>query len=465
MSARDLRRWVVLRRVRDRELSLREAATLLGLCYRQVRRLLRRVRARGQRGLVHGNVGKRSNRAHPPAVRAKAVGLIRQHFGGTVEGAGQRFGPTLVAEHLAEEFALTLPVATLRRWMVAESLWTRRRASQRQHRRRLRRAHFGELVQLDGSFHAWLEDRGPEQCLLTMIDDATGRTLGRFTAEETTWGAAEVLRRWIEAYGVPQALYVDAKNVFVRPGTVNELAAGIPPLTHFGRMCAKLGIRVIVAKTPQAKGRVERVHGTNQDRLIKKLRRRGIRTYAAANAYLFATYWPEHNGRFAVAPLEAADFHLPLDPRLDLAQVFCLEEQRVVGNDWVVRYDNRALQILPTARAKRYTGPRGRILVRETAAGQLFLVARTAAGEEQRLEWQPLAVAEHRPNYQAPRSPVPVPAPPPPEPPAGFTRAGQPLSARQMAVRARWNQEVRVHMQLKQQRQHAPHTAPAMVGV
>ena len=253
MSARDLRRWVVLRRVRDRELSLREAATLLGLCYRQVRRLLRRVRARGQRGLVHGNVGKRSNRAHPPAVRAKAVGLIRQHFGGTVEGAGQRFGPTLVAEHLAEEFALTLPVATLRRWMVAESLWTRRRASQRQHRRRLRRAHFGELVQLDGSFHAWLEDRGPEQCLLTMIDDATGRTLGRFTAEETTWGAAEVLRRWIEAYGVPQALYVDAKNVFVRPGTVNELAAGIPPLTHFGRMCAKLGIRVIVAKTPQAK--------------------------------------------------------------------------------------------------------------------------------------------------------------------------------------------------------------------
>jgi len=460
MSARDLRRWVVMRRVRDRDLSRGEAALVLGLCYRQVRRIYRRFWAHGQQGLVHGNVGKRSNRAHPPAIRAKAVGLIRQHFSGTVEGPGQRFGPTLAAEHLAEEFDLTLPVATLRRWMVAEKLWTRRRTSKRQHRRRLRRAHFGELVQLDGSFHAWLEDRGPEQCLLTMIDDATGRTLGLFTGEETTWGAAEILRRWVEAYGVPQALYVDAKNVFVRPGTVNELAAGIAPVTHFGRMCAKLGIRVIVAKTPQAKGRVERVHGTNQDRLIKKMRRRGVRTYAAANRFLFETYWPAHNARFAVAPLEAADFHLPRDPRLDLAQVFCLEEQRVVGNDWVVRYDNRALQILPTARAKRYTGPRGRILVRETAAGEIFLVARTAAGAEQLLEWQPIVRAAHRPNYQPPRPPVPVPAPPEP---AGFTRSGQPLSARQMAVRARWNQDVRVHIQRKHQRQRAAQPAPASV--
>ena len=267
-----------------------------------------------------------------------------------------------------------------------------------------------------------------------------------------------MLRRWIETYGVPQALYVDAKSVFVRQGTVNELAAGIAPVTHFGRMCAKLGIRLLVAKTPQAKGRVERVHGTNQDRLIKKLRRRGIRTYAAANDYLGATYWPAHNARFAVAPLEAADFHLPLDPRRDLAQVFCLEEQRVVGNDWVVRYANRALQILPTARAQRYTGPKGRILVRETAAGEIFLVARTAAGAEQLLEWRPVARAAHRPNYQTPR---PVVAVPPPVEPAGFTRAGQPLSARQMATRARWNRDVTAHIQRKQRRQHAPPPAPA----
>jgi len=270
---------------------------------------------------------------------------------------------------------------------------------------------------------------------------------------------AEILRRWIERYGVPQALYVDAKSVFVRPGTVNELAAGIAPVTHFGRMCAKLGIRLIVAKTPQAKGRVERVHGTNQDRLVKKLRRRGIRTYAAANRFLGETYWPAHNARLAVAPLEAADSHLPRDPRLDLAQVFCLEEQRVVGNDWVVRYANRALQILPTARAKRCTGPKGRILVRETVTGAILLVAPTAAGTEQVLDWQLLEAAAHRPNYQAPRLPAPVPAPPPA--PAGFTRAGQPLSALQMATRERWNQDVRVHIQRKQQRQRAGQAALA----
>ena len=327
MSTKELKRWVVMRRIRDRTLSRREAAGLLGLSYRQVKRVFQRFRTRGQKGLIHGNVGQRSNRAHTPAVRAQAVALITAHFSGPARGRGQRFGPTLAAEHLAEEFGVVIPVPTLRRWMVAEKLWTRLRKSKVPHRRR---AHLGELVQLDGSFHEWLEARGPGQCLLTMIDDATGRTLGKFTGEETTWGAAEVLQLWVAKYGVPQALYVDAKSVFVRAGTSTELAAGIAPVTQFGRMCAKLGIRVIVAKTPEAKGRVERVHGTNQDRLVKKLRRHGVCTYEAANQFLFETYWPAHNARFAVAPY-AADFHLPLDLRIDLAQVFCLEERRVVG--------------------------------------------------------------------------------------------------------------------------------------
>lgn len=439
MSTKELKRWVVMRRIRDRTLSRGEAAALLGLSYRQVKRIFRRFRMRGQKGLIHGNVGQRSNHAHTAAIRAQAVALITAHFSGTARGRGQRFGPTLAAEHLAEEFGLVIPVPTLRRWMLTESLWSRLRKSKRVHRRRARRAHRGELVQMDGSFHAWLEDRGPVECLLTMIDDATGETRGQFTGEETTWGAAAVLQGWIAKYGVPQALYVDAKSVFVRPATGNELAAGIAPVTQFGRMCAKLGIRLIVAKTPEAKGRVERVHGTNQDRLVKKLRRAGIDTYAAANQYLDATYWAAHNARFAVAPLEPADFHLPLDSRLDLAHVFCLEEQRVVGNDWVVRYDNRALQIVPTARAKRHTHPRARILVRETKTGDLRLVARTPEGKEQLLEWQSVLPTTHRPNYQVPPRPVPVPAP---VAPAGFTRAGQPLSARQMAVRARWSQAV-----------------------
>jgi transposase len=448
MSAKELKRWVVMRRVRDRELSRAEAAAVLGLSYRQIKRLFQRFRTRGQKGLVHGNVGQPSNRAHPIAVRRQAMALITEHFGGPARGRGQRFGPTLAAEHLAEEFGLRIPVPTLRRWMLSEKLWTRLRKSKRSHRRRTRRAHFGELVQMDGSFHAWLEERGDVACLLTMIDDATGRTLGRFTGEETTWGAAEVLQRWIEKYGVPQALYVDAKTVFVRQGTVNELAAGIAPVTQFGRMCAKLGIRLLVAKSPEAKGRVERVHGTNQDRLVKKLRRRGITTYAAANHFLLADYFPAHNARFAVEPLEQADFHLPLPPRINLTHVFCLEVQRVVGNDWVVRYENQLLQLLPTARAKRHIGPRAKILVRETAAGELFLVARTRAGDEHILEWtavSPTTAAVRAPSvFRTPTVRVP---PPPVPPPAGYTRSGKPLSIRQMAMRSHWDGQAKAHVQ------------------
>ena len=455
MSSREMKRWAVMRRVRDGTLSRGEAAAVLALSYRQVRRIYQRFRRRGQKGLVHGNVGRRSNQAHPPKLRARAMALIRAHFSGPVRGRGQRFGPTLAAEHLAEEFGLTIPVPTLRRWMVAEKLWTRVRTSNAVHRRRARRAHCGELVQLDGSFHDWLDTGDPLQCLLTMIDDATGRTYGAFTGEETTWGAAQVLQGWIAKYGVPQALYVDAKNVFVRQGTSLELAAGIAPVTQFGRMCAKLGIRIIVAKTPEAKGRVERVHGTNQDRLVKKLRRRGITTYAAANEYLETTYWPTHNARFAVAPAEAADFHLPLDRHVKLADVFCLEERRVVGNDWVVRYDNRALQIQPTARAKRFTAPKGRILVRETVTGEIRLVARSTAGDEQCLEWvelSPATQAARSAERAAARAATPPVRSPSRTPPAGSTRAGKPLSATQMAVRERWNQAARDHIQRKARR-------------
>ena len=454
MSIKDVNRWAVMRRVRDDELSLGEAAVILGVSYRQSKRIWQRVRTQGQKGLVHATVGRRSNRAHPEALHTQVMTLILEHFSGTVDGPGQRFGPTLAAEHLAAEYGLAIPIPTLRRWMLAERLWSRVRKSKRAHRRRPRRAHFGELVQMDGSFHAWLEDRGPVDCLLTMIDDATGHTLGQFTGEETTWGAAAMLERWIAVHGVPRALYVDAKTVFVRPATVNELAAGIAPVTQFGRMCAKLGIQLIVATTPEAKGRVERVHGTNQDRLVKKLRRRGITTYAAANQFLLDDDWPAHNARFTVVPAEPADFHLPLPPRFNRAPVFCLETPRVVGNDWVVRYANRALQIRPTARAKRHTGPKARILVRETAAGELLLVARSPAGEDHVLAWEQLVAPPVRTASVA----IPVAAM---TPPAGYTRSGKPLSAKQMEVRARWSQSVRTHMQRTEAQRAKQHMSTA----
>ena len=233
------------------------------------------------------------------------------------------------------------------RGMLAAGLWSRRRKRQAHRSRRQRKAHFGELIQLDGSHHHWLEGRGPKACLMNFVDDATGLALCRFSGEETTWTAADLLAAWVCQHGVPKALYCDWKNVYQRQPTSREAIEGIKPETQFGRMCTKLGIGIIAASSPQAKGRVERHHGTHQDRLIKKMRLRGIVDYEAANRYLAEEYLAEHNERFACEPAAGADFHQALPRGTELRGVFCCEYERVVSNDRVVRFENRCLQLKP----------------------------------------------------------------------------------------------------------------------
>jgi transposase len=367
MSARELTRVEVLSRVKAGTLSLGSAATLLAVSYRQAKRLARRYQAEGAKGLKHRSAGRASNHARPTADRARALALVREKYSGPV---AVRFGPTLAAEHLASEDDITIHHDTLRRWMLAAGLWSRARQRSPHRQRRERKAHFGELVQLDGSFHLWYETRAPRGCLVTLVDDATSRTLGRLGEEETIWAAATVLRRWIEYYGVPHALYTDWKNVYVRTPNAEETATGAVPLTQFGRMCAALDIQIIAASSPQAKGRVERNHGTHQDRLVKKLRRLGIADAAAANAFLDATYLPEHNQRFAVAPASAEDFHRRVPSRTTLDRVFQLEEARVLSNDWVVRYDTRYFQV---ARQSGHAPARSTVVVRESRDGTIEL--------------------------------------------------------------------------------------------
>jgi transposase len=199
----------VLARVKTEELRLTEAASLLGVTYRHVKRLWKAYRERGPEGLKHGSAGRPSNRAKPEKFRRQALRLVRQKYSGERD---ERFGPTLAAEHLASEDGLQVDAETLRRWMLAEGLWSRERKRKPYLQRRERRKHFGELVQLDGSFHEWLEKRGPRGCLMNMVDDATGTTLAMFSAEETTWAAAAILRAWIEQYGVPRTLYTDCAS-------------------------------------------------------------------------------------------------------------------------------------------------------------------------------------------------------------------------------------------------------------
>jgi transposase len=342
MSEREMQRAGVLAQVESGGWTVVEAAERMELSYRQARRLWRRFRKEGAAGLVHRSAGRASNRATPKKLRGKVLRLIREKYSGE---PGERFGPTLAAEHLASEDQITISASTLRRWMLAEGLWSRERKGRAHRSRRARKEHFGELVQMDGSFHAWREERGSRGCLMNLVDDATGTTLCRMGEQETIWSAAGVLTAWMEKYGVPRALYTDWKNVYVREPTQKEVLHGTPALTQFGRMCERLGIKIIAASSPQAKGRVERNHGTHQDRLVKKMRRQGIATHAHVNRYLEEAYCDEHNRRFAVEPNSGVDYHLPAPGARKHREIFRLETERTLANDWVVRHHNRFYQV------------------------------------------------------------------------------------------------------------------------
>src|SRR5262245_21472053 len=389
MSTRELTRAGVFARVAAGTLSVRSAATMMALSYRQAKRLYRRYRAEGAPGLKHRSAGRPSNAARDTAERAHILALVREKYSGTID---VRFGPTLAAEHLASEDGVQVHHDTLRRWMLAAGLWRRTRERSTYRRRRERKAHFGELVQLDGSFHDWFEGRDAPRCLLTLVDDATGRSLGRFSAQETIWAAVGVVREWIETYGIPQALYTDWKNVDVRPPTEEERLTQTEPLTQFGRMCARLGIRIIPASSPQAKGRIERNHGTHQDRLVKKLRRHGIADLDAANAFLATTYWADHNRRFARPPASSDDFHVAIPRGVRLEAVFRLEETRTVSNDWVVRYANRYFQL---ERQSHRPPARATVRVCEAVDGQIEIRYR-----DRGIRYQELS-AESRPAQRA----------------------------------------------------------------
>lgn len=362
MSSKELRRVEVMGRVKSGTLKLVEAAELLAISYRQSKRVWQRYQQEGRQGLQHRNCGRRSNRAKPKKLRQRVLKRVQQRYAD--------FGPTLASEHLREEEGWEVHAETLRRWLLEAGLRDRQRKRKPYRQRRERKQHFGELVQLDGSFHDWLEERGQRGCLMHMVDDASSQAGGQFSEEETIWAAAKVLRDWIEQYGVPQALYTDWKNVYVRPANTREKLSGEEPQTQFGRMCAELGIRIIAASSPQAKGRVERAHGTQQDRLVKKLRLRGISSYAEANRYLQETYWDQHNQRYG-HPAPGADYHGKRPSMRELEEIFCLKQERVVSRDWVVSYNGKWLQL---QRQSRHHAPaRSRVQVWEWENGRIAI--------------------------------------------------------------------------------------------
>ena len=405
MSPKERRRLAVLSRVKDGNLSLTGAAELLDLSERQAWRVWARYRRAGDAGLVHGLRGQPGNRRGVAAVRKRALALYRQHY--------HDFRPKLASEYLLEQHGLAVERRTLRRWLVQEGLWQSRSPRGPRRQRRERRACLGELVQIDGSEHDWFEGRRARCVLMVMIDDATGLTLARFYEAETTRAAMGLLQAWAQTYGLPLALYSDRHSIY----RVNTLSAdeehqrtGKRPPTQMGRALAELGVNLIWAGSPQAKGRVERAHGTLQDRLVKALRVQGIAGLDAANGFLDAGFLADHNHRFGVEAHGPADLHRPVDrARLDAA--LCVREVRVAGKDQCVSWEGRVLQLRPTRTQPGLAGRRvevcvdlaGVLSVRRNGQG---IAHQVLAARRARLPQPALAqrLAQHQPPPKPARS-------------------------------------------------------------
>jgi hypothetical protein len=356
MSVTDRVRLDAMGRVTRGELTVVAAAGLMGISLRQARRVWKRFRAEGDGGLVHRLRGRASNRRLGEEVRARAVKLHQERYAD--------FGPTLACEKLAADEGLALSPNTLTALLKERGLWARRRRRGRHRKRRERRSSFGSMLQVDGSHHDWFEGRAGRCVLMVIIDDASNRTYARFYPAETTVAAFDAVGRWVKLHGLPRSLYADRHSIYRDEGRPEEP-------TQFGRAMTELGVELILAHSPQAKGRVERRHAVFQDRLVKELRLRGISDMRQANALLDEVFLADLNRRYAVEPADGQDLHRALDPGVRLDEVLCVREERVVGLDWCVRWDNRWLQIGPEHAALRL--PRRRVLVRELADGRLLL--------------------------------------------------------------------------------------------
>lgn len=367
MSMKERVRLDVFSRRHRGEISTGKAAELLGISPRQAKRVWRRFQQEGDAGLIHRLRGRPSNAAKVD-VRQKALELCRGRYAD--------FGSALAAEYL-QKVDIDVSRQTLWRWRREVGDLQPSRRGVRHRIRRERRSCIGELVQMDGSTHDWFEGRRGPCVLFVMIDDAIGRVFCRFYESEDTASAFALFGRYVRKYGLPTALYVDKDSIY----RVNDPLArehgqqrGQMPLTQFGRGMRQLGVELIFANSPQAKGRVERTNGTLQDRLVKALRLAGISTIAEANEFLQREFLPAHNRRFMCPAASQADVHRKLAPGLVLSEVLCVQETRVVGRDWCIVHEGQVLQL--DKRHEKLSLAGRKITVLKLPSGQLRLMYR-----------------------------------------------------------------------------------------
>jgi hypothetical protein len=374
MNRKERKRIVLLSGVKKGQLSVAAAGRVMGVCYRQAKRIWHRFKKCGDAGLVHRSRGKPGPRRKEAKWRRQVVARYQQRYAD--------FGPTLAAEKLHQE-GMVLDHETLRRWLIVKRLWSVRRKRQKHRSWRERKECFGQMVQLDGSHHDWFEGRRGKAVLMVMVDDATNCTLAKFSEEETTRASYDVLEGWVGHYGLPRSLYVDRDSIYrcERVATAAEQMAGQEPRTQFGRAMEQLGVDLILAHSPQAKGRVERRNGLLQDRLVKEMRLAGISNLEAGNEFLEQEFLPALNKRFTVPARSSVDVHRR--GSWNLKEVLSWEELRMVGKDWTVVWEGRWLQIV--AEHERLSLVGRKVVVRELRCGTKQLLY---AGKK--LRWREL---------------------------------------------------------------------------
>ena len=342
----ELKRLHVIKRVLERVMKQVKAAEILSLSPRHIRRIVKRIKTEGERGITHRSRGRASNRKTPEKIKTKAINLYRSTY--------SDFGPTLASEKLLERDGIGVSDETLRRWLLETGDWKPVRRRKKHRRWRERKHHYGEMVQMDGSHHAWFEQRAPGCVLMSYIDDATGRVFARFYDYEGTLPAMDSFKCYAQRYGLPMKVYFDKHSTYkstAKP-TIDEQLKNEEPLSQFERALRELGVEFSHAHSPQAKGRIERLFRTFQDRLVKEMRLRGIRTIEEGNRFLME-YLPGYNRRFSVSPKEKGNLHRPLPKGLNLNTILCIKTERALRNDFTVAHNKQLYQIEEAIQASK----------------------------------------------------------------------------------------------------------------
>jgi hypothetical protein len=339
MSRKELRRLPIIHKTIEKRLTQVKAAEMLDLCDRQIRRIIRKIEAGGNPAIVHGNRGKESPFKLPQDRVEKIMSIIEKRY--------YDFGPTFAAEKLLECEKIKISKEKLRQLMLSHEIdYPRRKKKGTIHQWRERKQCRGEMIQMDGSDHDWLEGRGPKLALMGYIDDASNTVFGRFYGYEGTFPAMDSLRRYLGKYGIPFSFYVDRHSTYktTRQPNLDEDLKGEFAKTQFARSLKELDVKPIFARSPQAKGRIERSFETLQDRLVKELRLAGVFSLEQANAFL-DEYLPIYNARFAIKPFRKTNLHRAVPKALKLNEIFCLKEYRAISNGYTFRWKNRVFLI------------------------------------------------------------------------------------------------------------------------